>query len=85
MMVSIEEGSGSVIGWPDCDLHLGRQMQGGHALLKDIQGALGFLAVSTNQSCPTSRNGDLTRECMCHWQIMMQIRNVALKMVEIVR
>jgi hypothetical protein len=57
-------------------------MQGGRASLKDIQGALGFLAVSTNHTCPASRNGDLTRECMCHWQIMMQIRNAALKMVE---
>src|ERR1700733_13039569 len=58
MTVSIEEGSGIVIGRPDCDLHFGRQMQGGHASLKDIQGAMRFSAVSTNQSCPASRNAE---------------------------
>src|ERR1700733_13561740 len=58
MTVSIEEGSGIVIGRPDCDLHFGRQMQGGHASLKDIQGAMLFSAVSTNQSCPASRNAE---------------------------
>ena len=57
MTVSIKEGSGSVIGWSDCNLHFGRQMQGGHASLKDIQGAMRFSTVSTNQSCPASRNG----------------------------
>jgi hypothetical protein len=36
-------------------------MQGVHASLKDIQGAMRFSTVSTNQSCPASRNGgDLT-------------------------
>jgi hypothetical protein len=54
MTVSIEEGSGSVIGRPDFDfdLHFGRQMQGGHASLKDIQGAMRFSAAPTNQKLP---------------------------------